>query len=149
MKEEIKEVVNSVVEVAGKVDKNTVDTIMGKLELMASGLGTTTEYLWGVVIKQAHVTMCYDFILLGAFILIGIGYAVFLQVAFKNKFFTSRAIGYDEDSRQVITIIITIVFGVSMVVLLIVSLADIIPELLACCINPEYWAFETICKKIR
>lgn len=113
------------------------------LSELAAKLGTTVEYLWGVMIAQAQVEI-YTFI--GVFIafLLSIGVLI-LTIAGLNKY------GLDDYSNPntkgwgfIIFICISGVVVLTSLLVLISNFGDFITAIN----NPEYWALQEILKQI-
>ena len=113
---------------------------------LASKLGTTTEYLWGVLIKQALYSAITD---LGFVIFTAIyGYVLYriykwlCQPMTDNKTYT-RFDEYEESA----TMPMFLGFGL----FLIFIIANIInfPDIIAGLFNPEYWALHEILKQLK
>lgn len=113
------------------------------LEKLASQLGTTSQYLWSILLKQAPIDGC---IMLFQYMLLIIAGIVLYRV---NKNLSKKDEkgyndGYDNNDA----------YGV---IMCIAVFAWTITAIIAfCCIgglfnaffNPEYWALETILSKI-
>lgn len=113
------------------------------LSELAAKLGTTVEYLWGVMIAQAQVEI-YTFI--GVFIafLLSIGVLI-LTIAGLNKY------GLDDygnpDTKGWGFIIFICISGVVVLTSLMVLISNF-GDFITAISNPEYWALQEILKQI-
>ncbi len=113
--------------------------LTGLLEQLAEKLGTTTEYLWGVLITQAKVSAIIDLIYIVLVSIIGvIIYKVHKHLMKENENGDTRYYIL-EDSAVIPMFIVSIVWSVLFIVCFF-SLGNIISGL----INPEYWALEQV-----
>lgn len=99
------------------------------LTALATKLGTTSEYLWSVLLKQAPISGMTDLILITAMITLT---AIYTRLVI--KYFPEL----DEDS-----------FGAWAVAAILVSLSTVITlssagNIIAALFNPEYWALRQI-----
>jgi uncharacterized membrane protein YidH (DUF202 family) len=133
------EVVEKVQEVT-KTSNETVHIVMRKLEAVASSLGTTVKYLWGIMVKQATVLAVMDALCLVGVCILAYGYYKFVKYASMSKWYE----GYNSQGSWVLTVVLSVV----MVALFLLAVA-LIPEMTTCIVNPEYWAFKEIIKEIR
>jgi hypothetical protein len=109
------------------------------LEKLANKLGTTSEYLWEVLLEQATVQGFTILFLLLLVILSGI----FLYKI--NKYFWKNEYYGDLDITA-----IDVVMIIAGIVWLVVCIAVIlhIPEMIYAFVHPEYWALQEIIKQI-
>lgn len=114
------------------------------IEQLAGKLGTTTEYLWGVMIRQAPI---YAFsTLLEMCIVAALGVILFKV---HKKFSLSRGDNiynnlYDKyEAALFIMVIGTIIWSI----LFIISIC-LISQVITAIANPEYWALMKILDKI-
>lgn len=113
------------------------------IEKLAQKLGTTTEYLWGVLIQQAKIdaiTTLFQFGLIALF-----GYILY---RLNKKFRVECENGYDtyylSDSTGWI---MGICFGVWCLLTFIAFFC--IPDVINGLINPEYWALDKVLTTIK
>ena len=107
------------------------------LEQLASKLGTTSQYLWGVLLKQAPIEATIDLIQTAIIVLIG----WILWKVHKKLMDDTSKISYSEHQEAV---------GIPMILLSIVVLVFFICAF--CCsaeivygyFNPEYWALHKV-----
>ena len=107
------------------------------LELLAAKLGTTTEYLWGVMLKQAPISAIMDF----AQYLLLILACVFWFVAVKIIKVKVKS-GWDE--RLYLWVIVT----AALLVLLLIVAFFRFPTTFYALIHPEYWALDQILDRL-
>jgi hypothetical protein len=101
------------------------------LQQLATKLGTTSEHLWGVLIKQALVVAVRDIIEL-------VITAALLTLLWKQKDkIFSWAKGYD--SRTAL-----IVFGELFIMVWLLICIYSFETVITAIFNPEYWAFDTL-----
>lgn len=106
------------------------------LEQLAVKLGTTVEYLWAVLVKQAYVNAITNLIFAGIAALV-----ILIGLAFIPKIMKldSTDGGYDISSRTLGWIIYLIITGAC----LITVIACTIPAITELA-NPEYWALKEV-----
>jgi hypothetical protein len=132
---DVKEMVEQAVESGGKVSNEVVSTIISKLEQYAAGLGTTAEYLWAIIIKQAYITGVSNLIWITIGVSILIGYGMFI--------FTCALKPIKNETTENIVIAGLIVGGViSLVAIMALTISEVMPETVTCFLNPEYWALQ-------
>lgn len=100
------------------------------LEKLATKLGTTSEYLWSILLKQAPIDGCISILV----VLLMFVAAVILSIFSKNL---SKKL--DEKARNVVRII-----SVAMWIFAIIGSLAIFPEAIIAIVNPEYWALSKI-----
>jgi hypothetical protein len=121
------------------MDTNTLKAV----EALANKLGTTAEYLWGVLIKQAQV----EFI-------IGIILSVLMLVLLVTGFKLLKwALGRDSDgikrldymnSDQENKAIACLIAGGFFLLVSVIALPIFIIDTISIGLNPEYWALSQI-----
>jgi nitrate reductase gamma subunit len=111
------------------------EKIASLIEKLATKLGTTAEYLWGVLIKQAAISATVD-ILFASIIITGI--------VFYTKWLFKRTNDpdYDIDDHDG-AIALGIVGGVLSLIGIIILLFCI-QNIFTGYFNPEYWALKTV-----
>ena len=116
------------------------------IEQLAQKLGTTTEYLWSVLIKQAAISAATDLLYL---ILVIIGLIVLIKLHF--KFSIVKGDGWDNrsdyeksDGLGIAMACIAVVLG-GMFFVCFFSIGDIINGF----VNPEYWALDKVLSSIK
>jgi len=109
------------------------------LEQLAEKLGTTSEYLWDILIQQAPIsatiTLC-QLLMFGLFIVVWIKY---LKWGIKN----------DELDEFSIHTFILFIGGLVLIIFIFASIFEGIPDLINGYFNPEFWAFDYILGKIK
>lgn len=114
------------------------------LEQLATQLGTTVQYLWGVLIKQAQIVIIQDAVL------IGLAMVFFLFTkrvhSYLKKFHDERKKenGYLDFNGWLAALIVY--WGIWIVLIFITI--NIASELVTAALNPEYWALEQILSKL-
>lgn len=108
------------------------------LQQLATKLGTTSEYLWGVLIKQAPIWAGFA---TGLIVVSLIGSIVFGFLTYK---FCIKASENDKASDFLIGCI-SCIFLTICTVCFLVNLGEI-PLIIAGFNNPEYWALKQIIK---
>lgn len=98
------------------------------IEELASKLGTTTEHLWGVLIKQAPISGTCDVAVLSAWLIIQI--LGFLWIRTKIK----------EADDKIIPLIACLVATL----VWIAAVGSGLHIIIASFINPEYWALKQL-----
>ena len=118
------------------------------LEQLSAKLGTTTEYLWGVLLKQAHVSATINLIQMTLVILFGvILYKVHRRLMKKdNDNDKYSETGYDKYEEA--AIIPMILAALTFVVLLLISFACI-DDIINGYFNPEYWALDKLISSVK
>ena len=118
------------------------------IEDLASKLGTTSEYLWSVLIRQAPIDSITSIIQIICVIIFGV-VLVKLHLKFsvrdtQNHGIYSATI-YDRNMG------VTIIMYISACIFVILSIALFfqIHSIVAGLINPEYWALEEIIRSIK
>lgn len=114
------------------------------LQQLASKLGTTTEYLWGVLLKQAPIDATIQLIqtcicLLGFFVL----YKIHLQLLKPNK--SGRNNAYDDSDAYGFIMMASFIVLCCILVILFCSIGDIVSGYF----NPEYWALDKIIGEVK
>ena len=115
-----------------------MDNMAELLSALAVKLGTTTEHLWRVLLKQAPID--------GLVTLVQCIILVFVAVWFA-KFTVAIKKAIDDGSRDEVWWCVPIMGWVILSTLLI-ALFFLLPDVAASFINPEYWALEHLLNKI-
>ena len=116
------------------------DAQQALIETIATKLGTTAEHLWGVLIKQAPISAATDLASCVVFVLLSVGFILFVKRNTTVPDGEHRAIWNNEGAffawfAALLFLVFTIVT--------VTSLAGVI---IAGFINPEYWALQRILK---
>ena len=108
------------------------------LEALAQKLGTTSEYLWNVLMKQAPLSAIMDFV---QYIIVV--FACYFWI--KNlKVFTAKILSNDwEEEHWIWIIVISLMLGI-----FVIAIFFSFPNTIYAIINPEYWALNLLLSKI-
>ncbi len=109
------------------------------LEKLAGQLGTTTEYLWGILIKQAPINSLisiFQYFIL--FIITYIGWKIFKK-AYKMA---------DDENWDDLWLILPVLVGLTFIILWISCFFSLTSTINGF-INPEYWALNRILEIIK
>lgn len=104
---------------------------------LAIELGTTTEYLWSILLKQAPIEAATGIVL---FALSLIAIVAFYRYA---RWISSHAALLEKSDRLQMHVMIVILIGLLLGVWLAARL-DSIPNIVSAIFNPEYWALRQI-----
>jgi len=109
------------------------------LENLANKLGTTTEYLWGIMIKQAYIS--------------GVTSLVWLVIALIGTFFWFQGLNYVRknwkelyDDESVVWWVMCLVVGIIIISLIFIENDS---NFVTALLNPEYWALEKVLETIK
>lgn len=123
--------------------ENTTSNLAVVIEKLAAKLGTTAEYLWGVLIKQAAVNALNNVIFIVFVILFG-----FILFRLHKKFLKEDKNNdsiYDEfEGAAIIPMVLGCVAFLVMFFCGIACIGDTITSL----VNPEYWALQQILTQV-
>ena len=109
------------------------------LEQLAEKMGTTVEYLWDILIYQAHIqaiTVLIQFVI----IFIATYFLFKLHIRFNKQTDDKHSVYYEHEEAVIIPMVFA---GIVMAVLIIVAffcISDIVNGFF----NPEYWALQRI-----
>ena len=109
------------------------DKTLQALTAIANKLGTTAEYLWGVLLKQAPISATVDLLLIVAWI---------AGTAMIWSYVSKKSKEWHDDAGVFVAwmcVALLVVFGALMIVLSASNIA-------AALFNPEYWALKQILK---
>ena len=105
------------------------------IQNLAAKLGTTTEYLWSVLIKQAPINAATDVLQY-----IAAGFLAY----FYYKWATSDKRDYDEFGQMFAAL------GVGLPLLIIlIAIFFCFPNTITALVNPEYWALKEILSAVK
>lgn len=116
------------------------------LQELAKKLGTTVEYLWGVLLKQASISATTQ--LIETFVLIVV---VYLTFRLHRKFSKEREVrGYTTNDYEEydLLIILPMLFFSIVLAILIVVYACSFDNIINGFFNPEYWALNKLLSKV-
>ena len=109
------------------------------LEVLAIKLGTTTDYLWNILLKQAPINFVVDCI---QYLLIIIGCLFWYKATMKlHKNFQEE--GWDEVNY----LWVGIIWGI--LIVLVLTMFFCLPDTIYSLVNPEYWALKKILTAIK
>ena len=108
------------------------DKTLMALTALANKLGTTAEYLWGVLVRQAPISAVTDIFTIAAMV---------IALFFLARFFVRRP--PDEDFGLFFAWLFVGVFGVVIVIAAVSSIEMAIAGIF----NPEYWALMKIMRR--
>lgn len=114
------------------------------LTALAEKLGTTVEYLWSVLLKQAYVEGILNIIYCVITIIL---FIVFYKYA---KYFSSKWKEWTDncEAEEIFPIIILVILSVGTLILLGASIFEFLPTAITAFNNPEYWALKEILKQL-
>jgi hypothetical protein len=108
--------------------------IVNALEALATKLGTTSEYLWNILLRQAPITAVTD--------LIQYAFTVFVCILWikKAKVFVAKISNDDwEEEHWIWIILISVILGI-----FAIAAFFSFPNTIYALVNPEYWALDRI-----
>lgn len=114
------------------------------LEQLANKLGTTSEYLWDILIKQGPIDSTITLIQFALIIIYGI-ILYRLHIKF-SKETESENSAYSNDEGY---IILPMVFGFIVFIVFVIGAFFEIPSVFCGYFNPEYWALREILNSIQ
>lgn len=114
------------------------------IEQLAQKLGTTTEYLWSILIKQASISAITDlmyciFVIISGFILLKVHMYLGSEKDGKDSIY------YEKEEAVWIPMAIALAIWVIMISIALCSVHNIVNGFF----NPEYWALNKILSSIR
>jgi len=116
-----------------------MENLTALLENLAKKLGTTTEYLWGILIKQASISATTNLIYFVLLILSGVTlYKIYKRLMKKDE--DGNDIYCDLEERAIIPMIIAVIIWSIIFIIYFFELEDVINGFL----NPEYWALSEV-----
>ncbi len=120
------------------------DKTLQALTTLAAKLGTTAEYLWGVLLRQAPITGAIDLAMMVA----GVAMAVFLIRLVRRK--TTKPAKTDEDRYPSAVwsneeaAFFAWAGAVAFALLTALLIGYELPNVVSALLNPEYWALKQI-----
>lgn len=114
-----------------------MDKLTELLTVLAEKLGTTSEYLFSVLIKQSQVVFFHDIIWIFILMLLIIAYFIYTQYCYKNW---KRLYDNDLEFGNAVALLL----GGITVIVLIVALGRVINEMITIQMNPDFWALDYI-----
>lgn len=107
---------------------------------LAEKLGTTTEHLWAVLIRQAPISSLVDLVLIPA-----LAMALWLSLRIASKGVKGLEESFNHDDQNIIMTLGGGAFFCLFAILLAFLLCDL-DLAIAGLLNPEYWALKQIIK---
>jgi len=119
------------------------------LQQLANKLGTTTEYLWAILLKQAAVdattTLCYFiFIVFGGVLLYKLN-KKFMRRYQDPNYSSNQTCDYEEYEPLGFVMFISTCIWAIMFIVIFFSLSDIVNGYF----NPEYWALDKVLSTLK
>lgn len=114
------------------------------LEKLAQKLGTTSDYLWRVLLKQASISATTSLIQIILMLLFGaVLWSVHLKFTKKDK--NGDNVYYRFEAAGLVLLVVSIAFIILFPIILFIGMSDIINGYF----NPEYWALDKILDTIK
>jgi hypothetical protein len=110
------------------------------LRELADKLGTTTEYLWIIMVRQAYVSAAVDLVL----VLLFIPFAFFVYWVVKKAVASVFEVE-DLDAGYVAVLSILVAIGMGWLLYIVISIKSIATGFF----NPEAWALQEIISNLR
>ncbi len=139
------------------ISDKAIEEVMTKIDVLATKLGITAEYLWATVVKQAYVDFSANIIWICIYLIFGTTYLVYLKTySIKTMSSIKDDDGsimncsrlYEGHTDAVANLIISLIFGIMFIILTAVIVGNI-RGMITSYFNPEYWAFARISNLIR
>ena len=109
------------------------------LENLASKLGTTTEYLWTILVNQAKYDIITSSIQM-AFMFAIVYWTIKLHIRFSKEDDNGRSVYYEKEELASIPMFFAAVTSIIMIIFFLSGFNDLIASIF----NPEYWALRQI-----
>jgi uncharacterized membrane protein len=111
------------------------------IQELADKFGTTTEYLWAVLVRQAPISSTADLIVLviSFFTLLASAYFIYWSVK------GGQEASYDKENYYLVAVIISVIACIISAIILISGVLYLDTIAAGFC-NPEYWALKQIIK---
>lgn len=120
-----------------------MENLTGLLSQLAEKLGTTVEFLWEILLKQAHISGWISFFSVIVF-LVGITFfSLFIRYTIKKWDYI------EENALEPLYAIINVLLGIIFIIWFILIILEIIPNMITAFSNPEYWALKQVLGIIR
>lgn len=114
------------------------------LQELAAKMGTTTEYLWAVLLKQAHISAITSLFQYAIIALAGILlYKLHIKFSMKDKNGTS--LYYRKETALEMPMVLCAVALGLISIFSFMTIGDVVNGL----VNPEYWALDQIISKLK
>lgn len=123
------------------------ENITKLLEQLAQKMGTTTEYLWGVLLRQAPISSTISLIQFLATILFGFA----LWKIHKRLVKTEKGDRYEENGyeKYEMAAILPMIFGLILFAILFIYHLSAIGDIINGYFNPDYWALKEIISSLK
>ena len=116
-----------------------MENLTALLEKLAEKLGTTTEYLWGVLIRQAPISAITDLIYFMLVILGGIAlYKIHKRLMKEDE--SGDSVYYNLEEGAIVPMAIAVIIWAVIFIICFFSLGNMINGFF----NPEYWALDEV-----
>lgn len=109
------------------------------LQDLAEKLGTTTEYLWGIIVAEAK----YD-VLISSIQMVFMAAIVIVTIKLHLKFSKEEKNGESMYYRKEELLVVPMIFAAITSVIMIIFFLSGFNELVSAIFNPEYWALRQI-----
>jgi len=109
------------------------------LNALSIKLGTTSEYLWNVLVRQAPIDGCITLIVMAAWLVVG---AVVIRF-----FYTKNKDNDDHLDEGLTHFLLGISIVIYMCVMFIIGMC--LSDAISSIVNPDYWAFNKILSSIK
>ncbi len=119
------------------------------LEALAQKLGTTTEYLWGILIKQAPIDAAITLFQIVLVMVFGI---ILFRIHKKMMVVKEYENGYGKESgyeHYNVGAILPMVVGCFVLVVFSIISFLCIPDVVSGFFNPEYWALNKVLYSVK
>lgn len=120
------------------------EKVFEALKLLAAKLGTTADFLWDVLIRQAYIEGITSIIIASVPFILLIFYMIFVKWFFKNV----ERLEDDHENIWCACWITSVVLGAALMVTIALSICQI-KHIVTVFLNPEYWALEQILNIIK
>ena len=121
------------------------EKILHSINELASKLGVTAEYIWGILLRQAPISAINNFIIMASFVI-----ATILAIRYTIRKITPPDATKENPHPYAEWNDETSVFALAEVALLVGVSALVIlylfPSFVSALVNPEYWALKQILK---
>ena len=111
------------------------------LQNLADKLGTTSQYLWAVLVKQAPI---YSVITLVEYV----AFALLLTALYRFRVPVGKFIKAWFETEEITAFIFCVVAGLTLVTLILSCLFSVSPMLTGF-LNPEYWALKEVMNAVK
>lgn len=127
------------------ISDKAIEEVMTRLDVLATKLGVTAEYLFGVYVKQAHIVL-FNNILWYLFVCVFLT-SLGLWLKYNLKHMTVKRLD-DCNPRAIACLVLLVITGTT-VIGTFIGVASSLQNTLTCYYNPEYFAFTKILRHIK